>query len=136
MQAKRLNRLNKELDVFIDLDGEKFKKKKLCPESYLSKIRNQLKLSNDIIFLSKDGYQIDNEDEEQSPLSDCLIQKDKTNKLNLKTNKSNYIVINVYLNNNKIHSCKYFILILFSINFIYYYLFFNLIFFLFFFLFF
>ena len=95
------------IDVFIDLDGEKFKKKKLCPESYLSKIRSQLKLSNDIIFLSKDGYQIDNEDEEQSPLSDCLIQKDKTNKLNLKTNKSNYIVINVYLNNNKIHSCKY-----------------------------
>lgn len=99
--------MNSTIDVFIDLDGQKFKKKKLCPESYLNKIRSQLKLSNDIIFLSKDGYQIDNEDEEQSPLNDCLIQNNKINKLNLKTNKNNYITINVYLNNNKIHSCSY-----------------------------
>ena len=95
------------IDVFIDLDGDKFKKKKLCKDSNLSSIRIQLKLSNNIIFLTGDGYPIDIEDEEQTSLSDSLFQKDKAYKINLQTNKKDFILINIYLNNEKIHSSKY-----------------------------
>lgn len=95
------------IDVFIDLDDEKFKKKKLNPNDSLSSIRSQLKLEKNISFLSEEGYQIDIEDEDQTNLNDVMIKKEKHNTLKLKSNKSDYLIINIYLNNEMIHSGKY-----------------------------
>lgn len=90
-------------DVFINLDGQKYKKKKLCPNDALKFIRIQLNLSDNIIFQSEDGYPIDVEDEAETLLKDILQEQGKSFLLALKTNKENFISINVYLNNKKIH---------------------------------
>ena len=94
-------------DVCIDKDNTKWKKKKLNPNYALNIIRSQLKLTSDINFISQDGYPIDLEDEEKIFLSEILFKKDKSYCLYLKTNKADWISINIYLNNDKIYSGNY-----------------------------
>ena len=96
------------IDVCIDLDGQKYKKKKMNPNCSLTEIRLILKLSNDIVFISE-GYPVDIEDEEKVFLKDILIEKGKSFNLNLQTSNNNekLIKIGIYLNNNIIFSGKY-----------------------------
>jgi len=94
-------------DVCIDIDNDKWKMKKLCPNNALNLIRSELKLINEIRFVSKDDYPIDLEDEDNIILNEILSKKEKSYFLALKTNKDDCIPINIYLNNNKIYSRNY-----------------------------
>ena len=96
------------IDVCIDLDDQKYKKKKMNPNCSLTEIRLSLKLSNDIVFISE-GYPVDIADEEKVFLKEILIEKGKSFSLNLKSSNNNakLIKIGIYLNNNIIYSGKY-----------------------------
>lgn len=96
-----------KIDTCIDLDGNKYKKKKLNPESDLANIRMQLKLENNIFFLSKEGYDIAREDEEETLLKDIVREKGDVYLLSLKTEKDSNIIINIYFNNEKINTGTY-----------------------------
>ena len=96
-----------KLDVFIDKDNAKWKKKKLGPNDTLNTIRKQLRLPNNIFFLSEKGSKINLEEEEKIFLNSILVKKESSFCLNLITNKADYILINIYLNNQKIHSGSY-----------------------------
>ena len=98
--------MSEKVEVFIDKDNIKYKKKKLCLNDTLQSIRAQLNLEDNIFFVSE-GYQIDSEDEDQTILKDILINKGKSFLLTLITNNNNLILINVFLNNQKIHYGKY-----------------------------
>ena len=99
--------MESKIDVFIDKDGAKYKKKKLNLENTLAVIRKELKLSENIFFITKDDYPVDIEDEEETKLNEILIVKNSANYLNLKTNTCNIVMINVFLNNEKIYFGSY-----------------------------
>ena len=96
-----------KVDVCIDLDNKKLKKKKLSPKESLNNIRNQLNLSDDIFFVGEDDYPIDIDEEEERTLKEILIVKGKSFSLSLKTINKSLISYNVYLNDKIIYSGKF-----------------------------
>ena len=98
--------MSDKIDVCIDLDNQKYKRKKLFLNDNLKKIRNILKLKDSILFTG-DDYPIDIEEEEQRILKDIIIDKGKTFSLSLKTKKKHLASINIYLNDKKIYTGNY-----------------------------
>ena len=66
-----------KIKVNFLVNNEPLYSKKVEPSENLPNLRNKYNISNDLIFITNDGYDILNEDEKDYTVEDCLTEGNK-----------------------------------------------------------